>query len=290
VILNGIEEIATRADLLDRSLCVQLPPISDNRRATEASIRACFEAIRPRILGAIYDAVADALREMPFISLTHLPRMADFATWVTAAERSLGWDKGRFLKAFTRNRELAQDVSLEASSVLPVLCTLLKTTPLWEGSASELLQALNRTTEPWETHQQGWPKTPRALGNHLRRLSPNLRSSGVIVTYARDSSTHVRKRLIRIEQTGLLPSDRSNSSDSLELSAGVQPKSDDGWDRTSPPERSPCDLWTPENGRSDSARAEPDASSDGSDQSDARERPCSSPNSELFSDEINLED
>src|SRR5579872_5121171 len=36
VIIDGIEELATRGDLLDRSIILRLPPIPDNRRRPEA--------------------------------------------------------------------------------------------------------------------------------------------------------------------------------------------------------------------------------------------------------------
>src|SRR3546814_12373766 len=39
-----------------------------------------------RSLGALLDAASAALRELPNVRLPRVPRMADFAEWVTAAE------------------------------------------------------------------------------------------------------------------------------------------------------------------------------------------------------------
>jgi hypothetical protein len=117
VIMNGIDIGIVRGDLLDRAITLSLPPISDEDRETEAQFWGRFEAIRPAILGSLYDAVACALRRLPQIKLSKLPRMADFATWVCAAEPALGWPAGGFLDAYERNRKRSNALALEASSL-----------------------------------------------------------------------------------------------------------------------------------------------------------------------------
>jgi 5S rRNA maturation endonuclease (ribonuclease M5) len=101
VILNGIEEIVTRPDLADRSLFLTLEPISEENRRPERELWAEFESERPQILGALLDAVVEGLKRLPETRLERLPRMADFALWVTACETALrhkdgtSWPKGR---------------------------------------------------------------------------------------------------------------------------------------------------------------------------------------------------
>ena len=63
VSLNGIEDIVTRPDLADRGLFLTLEPIPEERRRPEAELWAAFEAERPRILGALLDAVAKGLAD-----------------------------------------------------------------------------------------------------------------------------------------------------------------------------------------------------------------------------------
>src|SRR5262249_1894502 len=103
IILNGIEDIGTRSDLLDRSLIVELPRIEPNALLTEDVFRRDFERARPRILGALLDAVSAALRRLPTVkrAATEWPRMADFAQWAVAAELALGLNAGEFLKAYS---------------------------------------------------------------------------------------------------------------------------------------------------------------------------------------------
>jgi len=105
VILNGINQVGLRGDLQERSLIVQLPPIFSAGRRREREFWAHFEATRPQILGALFDAVSGALRSVDNVSLEESPRMADFAAWVTAAEGALGWETGAFMAAYAENRE-----------------------------------------------------------------------------------------------------------------------------------------------------------------------------------------
>src|SRR5262249_3186569 len=144
VLLNGIEELATRADLLDRSLILYLPTIPESKRRSEAAFWQEFEAVRPRILGAVLNVISAALRNESRVKLDRLPRMADFAVWVTAAESALGWKAGTFLAAYKGNRTEANELALEVSPVTAVVKTLIeKENTAWEGTARELLTVLS---------------------------------------------------------------------------------------------------------------------------------------------------
>ena len=74
IILNGIDDIATRPDLADRSIVQTLTAISDERRKLETELWADFERKRPRILGALLDAVSHGLTTLPDVKLDRKPR------------------------------------------------------------------------------------------------------------------------------------------------------------------------------------------------------------------------
>ena len=85
-LLNGIEDVIGRADLADRAIFLTLEPIGEEQRRSETELWREFELARPRILGALLDAVAHGLRAVGSVQLARLPRMADFALWATACE------------------------------------------------------------------------------------------------------------------------------------------------------------------------------------------------------------
>jgi hypothetical protein len=188
VILTGIEELATRSDLIDRSLIINHLPIDPQDRRPESELLAQFEEARPRILGALLDAAVTALRELPNTRLPRLPRMADFALWVTAAEPALGWPRGAFLHAYDRNPQAANDLALEGSLIVPPLRVVAgeRTEPTaWRGTATELLDELAQRVDEKSRQRREWPGSARALSGQLKRLAPNLRAAGIGIEYRR---------------------------------------------------------------------------------------------------------
>jgi hypothetical protein len=183
-VLTGIEELATRGDLAERSLVVHLPAIRDDARRPEADFWAEYDEARPRLLGALLDRAAGALRERPAVRLPSLPRMADFAVWATAGERGQGEPKGDFLKAYTLNANEANELALEASPVAGRVRTLAEA-GAWEGTCTDLLGKLAEGVDERTTKSREWPKNARALGGQLRRLGPSLRKAGVLVEHKR---------------------------------------------------------------------------------------------------------
>lgn len=175
VILNGIEEIATRADLLDRALILYLPTIK--RRRSEKALWAAFERARPRILGALLDAASCAMRNISTTKLEVLPRMADFAEWVVAAEPALPWQPGAFMRAYTDNRSAAHEIALEASPFAGSVRQLAAQG--FEGRAKDLLAAMNALVDENTIRSKEWPKSPPAARNALLRIAPDLRAIGV---------------------------------------------------------------------------------------------------------------
>ena len=226
VLLNGIEELATRGDLLDRAIVLNLPTIPEDGRRSEAEIWRDFEASRPTILGAILDAVSHALRNLDSVHLEKLPRMADFALWATAAEGALGVAPGAFMAAYTGNREAANDLALEASPVAPAIIAFVERERLWTGTATELLKGLNAIAGDEIQKQQGWPKRGNALSGILKRLAPNLRTAGVNFSRLNRSDSK-GSRKIKLEQARISSSVSSASSEDAQSPTDSHITSDD---------------------------------------------------------------
>lgn len=213
VMLNGIGDVIDRSDLLDRALLVNLAPISEQDRRLEEELWSDFEEARPKILGAVLDAVAGALGRVGSVQLTALPRMADFARFVTAAEQALGWDDGSFLHAYFTNRGSAHELALEADPVADALRGLVSDqTPVWEGRPTALLEKLGQIAGETATKQRNWPKAAHVLSNRLERLAPNLRAIGIEVDRDRSGA----RRTIRVSKGGDGAS-RASRASSLEI-------------------------------------------------------------------------
>jgi hypothetical protein len=179
VILNGIDELTGRSDLADRSIVLHLQPIEVCNRRTEDEIWSDFEQHHAEWLGFILDLVSGCLRLREPVG-TVRERMADFSVIGHKVEHILGWKPGSFADAYRQNRDQASLLALEASAVGPVLMRLLDHTSL-VVTAGDLLQRLYAHAQEHERRHPGWPRSPRGLGNALRRLSPALRVAGVEV-------------------------------------------------------------------------------------------------------------
>ena len=197
VMFNGITDVANRSDLLDRSLLITLAAIPEDERRPEKQLWAEFEKVKPKILGVLLDAVAAGLAGEPAVKLARLPRMADFAVWITACEQALGWATGTFMAAYTENRSSANETAMEASIVGTVVVEFMADRPAWEGTSADLLAALEAKAGEKVQRRQDWPKSPRKLSGDLRRVAPNLRRAGLDIRFERGTGKD-RKRMVRL--------------------------------------------------------------------------------------------
>ncbi len=199
VIIAAIEDVVHRGDLADRRVIITLQPIAETNRRTEDSLWALFGAAAPGIMGAILDAVAAGLKNLPAVKLNKLPRMADFAVWGEAVYRGIGKAPGKFLAVYDTNREQASEAVLEGSSVAHQLRAWISVTNKWEGTARDLLFELDAAAGEKVINSKGWPRNARGLSGILRRLAPDLRKIGVDIAF--DRISHSRTRMITIEVT-----------------------------------------------------------------------------------------
>ena len=193
VILNGINGIATRADLLERTISIELAQITAARRRPESELLAQFELAKPYLLGALFDAVASALRNLGGLPNYEWPRLADFARWVTASESTIGWRPGTFVDLMRKNRVRSSERALdEYDGIVEELFAVIGSSPSsrssisWKGTATELLKLLQQRDIGW------LPKSANKLSELLHRLQPALRDAGVKVQIGRNrGSRHI---------------------------------------------------------------------------------------------------
>ena len=197
VILNGISDVATRPDLLDRAIIITLPRIEEDERRPESEVWEDFDRCSPAIFGALLSATSTALRELPHTELEKLPRMADFALWATAAESGFGWGPGTFMRAYAGNRQEAIDVALEIDPVAGAVLKFMEGKDEWVGSATELWKALGKEVDEQIKQTQAWPAAPHTLAGRLRRLAPPLRRMGIEYLESREGRGGSRVKTLR---------------------------------------------------------------------------------------------
>ena len=192
IILNGIGDIASNGDLIDRALPIKLETIPKDKRKPEREFWAEFEKEKKSIFSALLTAVSSALKNIENTTFSELPRMADFALWATAAEQSLGLKENDFINAYTQNREDAHSIVLEDSilaEVLQELCAAKAAGGKYEQKDVLLKDFLSQLKEAADagskerSKDKKFPKSPKGLRNNLERINPNLREIGIFITF-----------------------------------------------------------------------------------------------------------
>ena len=181
VILTGLDAVARRQDLLDRAIVLRLPRLTSTDRLPEQELWREFDRAHPALLHSLAGIASSALEALPSLETPELPRLADFARWVVAAEQALGWESGTFLSLFTASQATALRTSLEGSPIADTLMTFLRvhTEGEWEGEPTEFHALLTQRAPEGRTRAKTWPANAQALSAQMTRLAPGLREVGI---------------------------------------------------------------------------------------------------------------
>lgn len=175
--INGISVSVTQQDLVDRVISVECPVIASRQSSSQQW--KVFEQALPGVLGALFELVVGGLRELPNVSipLEDRPRLVEFVLLGMAMTKATGAQPGEFLDQFKATRAETVARTLDASPVAAAVLEFIDTIPSGiEASVKDILMRLE-SYKPMGA--EAWPRTPKGLGDALRRASPALRQMGV---------------------------------------------------------------------------------------------------------------
>ena len=181
IVLNGINVVATRPDLLDRCILLELERIPPNERKEEKVLREEFDKDKPIILGAIFETLSKAMSIYDQVELNNLGRMADFTRWGYAIAEVLGIGGDKFLEAYLNNQNNANIEALESHPVGFAMYKFMEDKTVWSGSPTKLLSELEIVAgfEKIDTTNSNWAKTPNVLSRRLNEIKSNLLDLGI---------------------------------------------------------------------------------------------------------------
>lgn len=220
IIMNGISDIATRNDLAERFLIIHLPAIKPDKRMTEKELKVKWEGAVDGIRTALFDGVSAALRNIDNVHLNILPRMADFAKWVTAAENALPWENGAFINEYEKNSEDLVDIALDADPVATAVLDLvkqLKPNEEWNGTPTELLDALKKFVPESLHRRKIWPQRANVLSNKLRRAQTFLRRKGIEIDRRKSGAREITIRKIFDEAVQTAQTDEESKNENSDV-------------------------------------------------------------------------
>jgi len=199
--LNGINNAATKPDLLDRSILINLPPIPDTERISEENFWISFREAKPKLLGCIFTIISRAMKIKPTIQLSGLYRLADWTRWGAAITEALGIDSQKFLDAYGNNRNTQTFEAIDNSDLGTVVIQFIaEMEGYWAGTFTDLHAKLKHKAESLNISTTGksWPKSPNSLSRALKPLKDTLEKLGIRVTRTRSNKI----RNIEFQTTG----------------------------------------------------------------------------------------
>lgn len=192
VVINGVQQIIKKSDLLDRSILIELDRIPEEKRMTEEELWNRFNIMKPKILGAIFDAVASAIREYPNIKKYPLPRMADFGKWGCAIAVALGYKAEDFISVYGANIGRQNQEAILASSTAATIIKFMEDKKCYAQTPSELLRRLDPIAEDLKIKEsKDYPKNATWLWKRIKDVIPNLMAVGIEVEQEKDNERRI---------------------------------------------------------------------------------------------------
>ena len=124
------------------------------------------------------------------------------------------------MAAYDDNRAAAVETVLEADNVATAVLSLMSKRTRWEGTATDLLSALNGETTEDVKREKKWPKDGRAVSGRLRRAAPGLRQIGITVERDREGKA-ARNRKITISRAAEVAENGGNFASASSAASAV---------------------------------------------------------------------
>lgn len=175
VAMNGIPDVVERGDLVDRSIHVHLPRIDPRKRRDDYEFWEAFHAKHSRLLGSLMNAALIATQNYGNVVLAEKPRMSAFAVWAVAAEKAFGWQEGRLMEVYKRNRSAAESQMLEFHGMASAILRMMGMQKEFSGTYADLIGQLELHIGPREK----LPQTSHGFAAELKRIRPALERQGL---------------------------------------------------------------------------------------------------------------
>lgn len=182
LIINGINVPTDKPDFLDRCLPTELERIPKALRRSESELWAELHVERPKLLGAILDALSGAIAGR--VPLQETPRLADWAEHAAAVYEYVGWGRNKFLDDFANVEERQLSEVLEGSPVGAAIVKLMEDREEHTATSTELLEELGKVADGLglnPDNNKQWPKAANKIKRAIKPLVPMLEAHEIRV-------------------------------------------------------------------------------------------------------------
>jgi hypothetical protein len=196
LVLNGLSNLVNHDDLAQRSLILNMKPLPHESRLSALEINESFNHDLPKIIGGVYQFIANILAKLPEAKVTHAQRMLDFSKWLAAMEIVDGAPEGVYQHIYSENIINAHFAGLSENLLGAAVIELVEylNGREWEGTPTALLHQLAQM-ECVNPRSSDWPNCPIKLSKRLKTLSTAFLTQGISIAFH-----HGKERVIRINK------------------------------------------------------------------------------------------
>lgn len=210
VIINGVDIVPFKSDLVERSLLFTLEKITAKKRKTDSDFWTAFEKDRPYILGAIFETLMKAMQVYPSLkNITGLHRMASANREMIAIAQVLGISMTDFQELLAKNNDEMQQAYTQYNPFVDTVVDFvlgsihskidMRATKLYEKIYSSIPASKNF-----------FPKSASAFSRKLSEESDALAREGItIFKYKKANGNYIR--LEKIAQSQMTKEQKKNA-------------------------------------------------------------------------------
>jgi hypothetical protein len=195
--INGVNQIMTQDELIQRSLIIEIDPIKT--RKTDEQIWSDFHKQKPAIFASLLKVFQKTLTilETEDIDSSRLPRMADAARFMTAAAIALGVTKEDFYDILTENTHNQDQQAVDFSPTGKAIIEFIKSEQSWQGTVGDLHRDIKKFLSAFYTKTdivvgkkpEHFPDTTQKFGMEMKKIYENVNNLGITL-----EKVHPRKR------------------------------------------------------------------------------------------------
>lgn len=206
IVLNGIEGIVSRTDLMERCILVELPSIDETERRSERILMREFSVDLPYILRGILDVLVKVLATYNEIESEKAPRLADFYEYGYYICEAIGKGRGELFRLeYKKSNEYQKNMLSKfnnCNELVEIIDGFLEySEDYWEGTAGELCDELHSFESEWKDKdtKSSIPQSANRLMRELNTLKEPLMKKRIDMTLSMNSKNCRAITLQRIE-------------------------------------------------------------------------------------------
>lgn len=199
VLINGIDIVPYKSDLMERSLYFELLPITGSKRRTDAQIWSEFNKDKPFILGAIFKTLKKAMKIYPTVKVKNLHRMADAHLEMMSIALALGIKQDEFQRILDANVKKLEDAYASNNPFVDFVLGFMQSRGSVDCAANKLYSEMDDSI----VGDKGFfPKTPSLLSRRLNEEKEALHRNGYqFEKYKKETNNFIK--ISRVQQNQL---------------------------------------------------------------------------------------